>query len=352
MYVLVIGGTQFLGPFVVRELYEKGHTVTLFHRGQTETPLPSSVEHIHGNRKQLLSFREQFKLRPPDVVLDIAPFTEDDAQQVRLTFQGIAHRVVAISSGDVYRAYGRALGTEPGPPDAVPLSEDAPLRHKLFPYRGEMLKDVDDPMQWTDDYEKILVERVTMNIPQVLGTILRLPMIYGPGDSQHRLFPYLKRMDDHRPSIVLDEGMASWRWTRGYVENVAAAIVAAVLNEQAAGRIYNVGEPITLPISEWVRLIGQTTGWTGEIVVVPKHLLPSHLTSHLHTDQAMMTDSTLIRQELGYVEPISQVEALRRTIAWERAHLPENTDPLLFDYAAEDTIVKEWKQNTPQWRDS
>ena len=30
-------------------------------------------------------------------------------------------------------------------------------------------------------------------------------MVYGPGDYQHRLFEYLKRMDDQRPAIILDE---------------------------------------------------------------------------------------------------------------------------------------------------
>ncbi len=277
MYILIIGGTQFLGPFVVRELYEKGHSVTLFHRGLTETTLPSAIQHIHGDRKDLQTFREEFRQRPPNVVLDMAPFTQNDAERVRETFQGIAQRMVAISSGDVYRAYGRVIGSEPGSPDAVPLSEDAPLRQKLFPYRGETLKSADDPTRWMDDYEKILVEQVVMNTPGVPGTVLRLPMIYGPGDQQHRLFPYLKRMDDRRPAILLDEGIASWLWTRGYVENVAAAIVAAVLNPHAAGRIYNVGEPTTPPISTWIRQIGQAAGWTGEIVTVLKPV--SHHTS-------------------------------------------------------------------------
>jgi nucleoside-diphosphate-sugar epimerase len=41
------------------------------------------------------------------------------------------------------------------------------------------------------------------------GTVLRLPTVYGPGDYQHRLFEYLKRMDDGRPAILLGEGVAS-----------------------------------------------------------------------------------------------------------------------------------------------
>ena len=72
------------------------------------------------------------------------------------------------------------------------------------------------------------------------GTVLRLPTVYGPGGYQHRLFEYLKRMDDGRPAILLGEGMASWRWTHGYVEDVALAVVLAVADEQAAGGVYPV----------------------------------------------------------------------------------------------------------------
>src|SRR5207249_1224013 len=117
---------------------------------------------------------------------------------------------------------------------------------KLYPYRKNPPRKSDDADQWMDDYEKILAERTVKGNPLLPGTVLRLPMVYGPRDDQHRLFPYLKRMDDKRPAILLDEDVAQWRWTRGYVENVAAAIALAVVDERAIGRIYNVGEPRTL----------------------------------------------------------------------------------------------------------
>jgi hypothetical protein len=47
------------------------------------------------------------------------------------TVLGIARRVVALSSGDVYRAYDLLHGTEAGPPQPIPIAEDAPLRHRL-----------------------------------------------------------------------------------------------------------------------------------------------------------------------------------------------------------------------------
>jgi nucleoside-diphosphate-sugar epimerase len=58
--------------------------------------------------------------------------------------------------------------------------------------------------------------------------VVRLPAVYGPGDKQHRLLPYVRRMDDERPAVLLTTDQAGWRWTRGYVVNVAAAIALAV----------------------------------------------------------------------------------------------------------------------------
>jgi nucleoside-diphosphate-sugar epimerase len=251
------------------------------------------------------------------------PNGELDAQVVVDAFAGVARRIVAISSGDVYRAYGRIVGTEPGPPDPVPLREDSPLREKLYPYRGDTPRTQGDPERWIDDYDKILVERVVMGNGDLPGTILRLPQVYGPGDRQHRLFTYLEKMDNHDPTIALDEGTANWRWQRGYVENVADAIALATMDERAAGRIYNVGEPDALTEQEWIKQIGQAAGWVGEVVIVPR----KQLKTTYDTNQHMVYDTSALRGDLGYVELVPQDEALRRTIAWDRAHGPENRDP-------------------------
>jgi nucleoside-diphosphate-sugar epimerase len=333
MNVLVLGGTRFIGPHVVRQLVAAGHETALFNRGQSrpDISLPQGVRVITGDRARLADYRESFKAFAPDVVIDLFPYTEAEAQAVMTVFDGIAGRLVAVSSCDVYRAFGRVNRLEDGPVEEGPIHEDSPLRTKLYPYRG-IREDL-------PDYEKILVERVVTGQPHLPGTVLRLPMVYGPGDYRHRMYPYLKRMLDGRRFIVLEEGLAQWRWTRGYVEDVAAAIVLAAEDDRAAGQIYNVGEPESLSMREWILRIAEEVGWEGGIVTAPAAQLPPSLILDIETRQHIDLDTTKIRNQLGYAEQVTPAEAIRRTVAWESVHPPVDVPPGLFDYAAEDELL-------------
>jgi len=348
--VLIIGGTGLTGPHVARRLVQLGHELALFHRGTSDVELPPGTRHILGDQRNLLDFRHEFRGFRPEIVLHMIAMSEVDAKNVMKTFKGIARRVVAISSQDVYRAYGRVTGFEPGPIDPVPISENAPLRTRLYPYRNQA-DHADHPLY---HYEKILVERAILGIPELPGTILRYPMVYGPRDRQHRLFPYLKRMNDGRPAVLIGDDQSRWRWTKGYAENVAAATTLAVGDDRASGQVYNVGEAEALPEIEWVRAIGSAAGWDGEVVVVPAAHLPEGLTLALNTDQHLVTDTGRIREELQYEEVVTREEALVRTVTWERVHPPVQIDSRRFDYAAEDAILAglKWSRQLPRYPNS
>jgi len=334
MRILVIGGTNFIGPLLVRRLIELGHEVAVFHRGRTRTLLPTGVEFILGDRHRLGASTAEFRRFGPDVVVDMIAFTEHDALGLVRTFRGLARRSVVISSADVYRAFGRFLGLEPGPVEPTPINEEAPLRTVLFPYR-QQAQGADD---FFHSYDKIPVEQVMLGDPGLPGTVLRLPMVHGPGDPYHRLSPYLKRMDDARPAIVLDEVLARWMCPRGYVEDVAAAIALAVVDDRAAGQVFNVAEPVAHAEAEWVRRIAEVVGWRGEVLTVTGN----RLTGPYRFEQSLHMDSGRIRQELGYAEVVDPQNALERTITWERANPVGSSLGIgLFEYEAEDALLKE-----------
>ncbi len=292
-----------------------------------------------GDRQQLGESASALRALAPEVVVDFVLSSGRQARELMDVFRGTRSRIVGLSSCDVYRACGVLHGLEPGPLEPVPLTESSPLRTRLQAYPPDRIRMLREVFGWLDDeYDKIPVEREILGHPEVPGTVLRLPMVYGPGDPLHRSFPILKRMDDQRPAILFEEKHAAWRSPRGYVENVAAAVVLAAASERAAGRIYNVGERESLSELEWARELARATGWSGKLVTLAADQTPSHLLPPGNLDQHWATDTTRIRQELGYQEPIGHDEAIRRTIEWERAH-PPPIDPRAFDYDAEDAAL-------------
>jgi nucleoside-diphosphate-sugar epimerase len=200
--------------------------------------------------------------------------------------------LIVASSGDVYRAYGRLTGLEPGPVEPMPLTEESPLRAVLFPYRM-----AESGPRWIRNYEKILVERVVLSNRELPATILRLPKVYGGGKNDDLATMYGAR---HHPQ---------WRWTHGYIENVATAIVLAATHSVAVGRIYNVGEEYTPPVAE-------------RLSQLPSSQIPVN-SQPLNYDQDVVYDTSRIRSELGYREIVPYEEGLRRSLRNHQAALEE-----------------------------
>ncbi|MGE5244807.1 MAG: NAD-dependent dehydratase [Betaproteobacteria bacterium] len=296
------------------------------------------MRHIAAGRHRLADADGAFRAFSPEVVVDLVLSSGSQARELLRVCRPFARRIVAASSMDVYRAAAVLHGIEAGPIEPVPLTEDSPLRTGARIYPPQQLDALKGVFGWLDDeYDKVAVERRLTADPSIPCTILRLPMIFGPGDRLHRFFPALERMDDGRSAILFDERLAGWRSPRGYVENVAAAVALAAAADAAAGRVYNVADEAVFSEMEWTRLIAAEAGWAGALVALPADRLPPHLRAHGNFAQDWVADSTRIRRELGFREPIPRDEALRRTIAWERAN-PPPFNPEMFDYAAEDRV--------------
>jgi nucleoside-diphosphate-sugar epimerase len=195
MRILLIGGNGFIGRFVGAALKQQGHALAVFHRGTTSS-LPG-VDEILGDRKLLNAGTQELKRFAPDVVIDFVISSGTQAQELMNIFRGVTRRVAMLSSSDVYRAVGIYHGTESGPLEEVPLTEESALRRNLHPYPPESMQVLRKIFPWvTDDYDKIPAEHAVMNDRDLPGTVLRLPMVYGPGDPLHRFYPVVKRIVD------------------------------------------------------------------------------------------------------------------------------------------------------------
>jgi nucleoside-diphosphate-sugar epimerase len=340
--VLVIGGTVFVGPSVVRELAAKGHEVAVFHRGDHEVILPASVRHVHGDRAHISDHRDAFRAFAPDTVVDMRSMTESDARAVVDAVRGITDRIVAVSSMDVYRAYGRLQGTEPGPPLQPPFDEESPLREKLYPYRDHTPAAIGQRPAWLGEYDKILVERTVLGDDAIAGTVVRFPMVHGERDEQRRFYPLWRRMVDGRTAILMSTGSAAHRASRTHVDNAAHAVVVAATDDRARGRIYNVGDEDAMAWIDWARLVASHLRWTGEFVVAPSAQMPTRLRDSRPDvwDHHLVNETSRIRRELGYREVVGREDGLARALAWyAESPLADPAVPPDLDYAAEDEAL-------------
>lgn len=312
MKILMLGGTGFTGPHIVRRLDELGHQVTVVHRGETNADLPAGAREVLGD---VADPPQELRKLQPDVAIHMVAYSEADATRFLEMFRGHAGRAVVISSGEVYRAYGKLHRKEAGPPDPIPLDEDAPLRESRFPYRDRMDLGID-----TTFYDKILVEQTLRAQSELPVTILRYPGVYGPRDPYRRFKGWLDQMEAGEEIRIADD-YAALRWTHGYVEDVAVAAVLAATVERAAGRTYNVGNPGAPTTAEMVEELGRAAGWKGRVVPAPPdEIAAEYRFSHAHDfSHHMVMGTNRIRAELGYREIVAREEGLRRTIGWERA---------------------------------
>ena len=305
MRVAILGGTGFIGQHVARQLGEGGAQVTTVERGITIGAVPN-VRSLKADRNDANALARALAIAAPTVVIDMIAYRQEDIERLLDALPASAERLVVISSGDVYATYGVFLGVNSGPSDTKPSDEQASLRTELFPYRRKAQGSND--MLYS--YEKILVERTANAWTGGATTVLRLPMVYGPNDKLRRVASYVTRFRANAEKVRLNTAEAAWRCTRGYVEDVAAAIKLAALSEAAAGKVFNVGEPVALAEAVWARAIAAAADWQGEVVVDPD--VPPSLQANWSAD--LTVDTNRIREVLGYDEPVGRNKGLRRTV--------------------------------------
>jgi 2'-hydroxyisoflavone reductase len=163
--LLILGGTGFIGPHTIHAALERGHSITLFHRGQTNPGLYPDLETLHGDRDGAL---DALAGRRWDVVIDNCGYLP---RLVRASTEFLTHQVshyVFISSISVY-----------ADPSIVGLTEESALGR----LQNESVEVIDGK---TYGPLKALCEESVTEIMGGRCTILRPGLIVGPRDKTDR----------------------------------------------------------------------------------------------------------------------------------------------------------------------
>lgn len=164
--ILILGGTGFIGPHQVEYALGRGHTVTLFNRGQTNPRLFPNVEKLIGDRNATDGYKA-LAGRKWDVVIDNPTQIPRWVREAGAALKDSVARYVFVSTLSAFK--NRA---------AVGMTEDGPLNDPAPP----------DATPPTSTYGQLKV-RCEMDARAIFGDralIVRPGLIVGPGDLSDR----------------------------------------------------------------------------------------------------------------------------------------------------------------------
>lgn len=159
--VLVLGGTNFLGPAIVNALVQKGHEVSLFNRGFTNPSLFPDLTKFRGDReKGLLGYKElQSDSTSWDTVIDVWPENPTYVEDAIKTIGDRTRHYMFVSSIAVYNNYSM-----------IGMDETAPIREATTYEDGNY------------NANKVLCEAVVKKYFPMNHTIVRPGAIVGHRD--------------------------------------------------------------------------------------------------------------------------------------------------------------------------
>ena len=338
--ILFLGGTGFLGPHTVRYALERGHDVTLFNRGRTNTDLFPELETIIGNRDpQIDEGLGGLRGREWDAVIDTS---------------GYVPRIVGASSGLLADSVGQYLfvsticqydnwaeGGTNGTEDRLRATLDDPATEDVGTHYCAL---------------KAYCERAAEAAMPGRVTQIRPGLIVGPRDSTDRFTYWPVRID--AGGEVLAPGKPSDRTQYIDVRDLARFMVLCL--EQELTDAYNaVRNP--MPFGDLLSTCVTTVNPDAELTWVPADFLAEHDVQpwrdvHLWADSDSALAGSLtwsadkaLSAGLG-IRPLE--ETVRDTLAWYRS-LPEERQSGLragMSRAREASVLEAWHSSRPDER--
>lgn len=295
MDILILGGTNFLGPHIVEAAQARGYRLTLFNRGRRD--LFPTVEKIRGDRNSDLTLLQG---RHWDAVIDTSGYLP---RTVRLSAEALAdavERYIFISTISVYADFSR-----PG------MDESAPLA---------MLTDADLEEVTNETYGglKVLCEQAVEQALPERALLVRPGFIVGPGDVTDRFtyWPYrvaqggemlLPGKPEQRMQFIDARDLAAW--------------ILRMVEERQVGTYNATGPDYPLTMGRLLEECQSVTGrddlrllWVDEKFLLQREVYPPLWTPAEEAGAHAVDCGKALRAGLTF-RPLA--DTIRDTLAWK-----------------------------------
>ena len=290
--LLVTGGTVFVSRFVAAYFVRKGDEVYVLNRN-TRPQVPG-VTLIEGDRNDL---GDKLKGIHFDAVLDITSYTRADAENL-VSALGSFEDYVFISSSAVY-------------PETLPQ-----------PFREEQPCGPNSIWGVYGTNKLAAEEYLRRCVPQAY--ILRPPYLYGPMQNVYREPFVFECAEAGWPFYIPGDGGMKLQFF--HVEDLCR-FIEILLEKKPEHKIFNVGNPQSVTIAQWVELCYGAVGKPVRTVSVQGHPQRSYFCFHDYDYALDVAKQTALMRD---TKPLA--EGLAESYAWFREHRDGLMRKPYFDY--------------------
>ncbi|GAA2048025.1 SDR family oxidoreductase [Catenulispora yoronensis] len=254
MRILILGGTGFIGRAVVEDALKRGHDVTLFNRGRSDTALFPQVPRLIGDRDT-----DDYAALATGVWDAVADCSGYVPRHVKGAMDALGDRVgryLFISTNAVYQRDGIGPGA----------TEDTPLRAPV--------RDTEELFDETYGPLKVACEDDVRARYGAAATIVRPGKVAGPHDPQTGLTYWVRRAT--RGGRVALPGRPEQPVQLVDCRDLARLIVR-LLEDDRGGAFHAVGPATPVTIADVIRMCAEAAGTEVEIVPVPRESHPGDI---------------------------------------------------------------------------
>jgi len=324
--ILIIGGTRFLGRYLVEAAQKRGHSLALFNRGQSNPELFSNIEAFHGDRDGGLDILGD---RRWDAVIDTCGYFPRIVQQSADFFRTKTGHYTFISSISVYKDLSHSG-----------YDESAPLATIDNTSKEEITGETYGP------YKAICENQIQKAFPD--GALnIRPGLIVGPHDLSDRFTYWVTRCakggdillpkPEDRELQCIDVRDLS-EWTISMIENDAKGV-------------YNASGPdYALTMKKLIGVCRTVTGSHSEMYWVDEQFLLDHDVAPwtelpiwiAEKESAGMLNADISKAIQAGLKFRTMVETVRDTYEWARTRPADYKPRAGLDPEKEKKVLEAW----------